>query len=168
MHTPDTPESEISIDYQLTIKDEISTFQRRVLKYRQALNDEAVWLFLATLGCWSVTYSALQFVALQLTWIIFLKRMINRSKDTKSFAKWVQIIEDRIEQTSLPEDSKKARLYDLEALKKNEMSMLTSLKRAWVFLLCCIFYILTLSFFTYTVVRPYVYAALHIVPKSAY
>jgi hypothetical protein len=161
MHTPDTSESEISIDYQLTIKDEISTFQRRLLKYRQVLNnDKAVWLFLTTLGCWSVTNICLQFAALLLTWIIFIKRLIDLSKDIKSFPKWKKSIEDRIAQSSLPEDSEKARRFELEKLE-DVMSIRFVLKDGQVYFLCCLFYLLTFLNWGYRL-----HVLLHPLPKS--
>jgi hypothetical protein len=162
MHSPDTSKSEISIDYQLTIKDEISTFQRRALKYRQALNDEAVWLFLATLGCWSVTHIGLQAIALLLTWIIFYKRWIAFSKDIKSFDEWVQIIKDRIAQSSLPEDSEKARRFELAEFQKDVMSLPSALKDGQVYFLCFLFYCLTFLNWGYRL-----YVLLHPLSKSA-
>ncbi len=156
MSTSQTPETQIAIGSHRTIEAELSALQLHVVEYRKALNDEAVWLFLATMGCWSVTNGIIQFVALGLAVLLFGNRMANRSIDNRSYAKLVKTIERRIEQVVPEEDSRKARLFDLATLQRNEMSALRSLKSAWPFLLCWLFFGATL-----------LYTVLHIAPRSA-
>jgi len=134
------PNSEAAIGSQPTIEAEMSALQQHISEYRSALNQEGVWLFLATLGCWSVSNHVLQFFAFLLAVILFGERVMNRVKETRSFSKLVKAIEERIAQ-SLPEgDSRKARLYDLATFQKTELSTLNSLKNTKVFLLCWAFY----------------------------
>jgi hypothetical protein len=160
-------ESQVPIEHRLTVEEEISTFQRDLLKYRKVLNDESVWLFLATLGCWSVTNGILQFVALIVTLIIFFKRRANLSKDIRTFSEWIKMIKERIAQTSLPEDTKKARLLNLEAFQRKEISHLTFIKRNWMFLVCWTFYFLTFASWTHIPFPP-ISKVLHIVTRSQY
>lgn len=123
-----------------TIEVELKVLQQNINEYRKALNGEGVWLFLATLGCWSVTNLPLQFVSFLLALIVFGDRMAKRYKESRSFSKMVRELENRISQ-SLPEgDSQKARLYDLAIIKQEEMSTLNSLKNTKVFLLCWFFW----------------------------
>jgi hypothetical protein len=165
MNNPHSSESQVLIEHRLMVEEEISTFQRDVLKYRKVLNDESVWLFLATLGCWSVTNGILQFVALIVTFHIFFKRRANLSKDTRTFPEWIKMIEERIAQTSLPEDFKKARLFDLAAFQRKEMSHLTFIKKNWVYFVCWTFYFLTFASLTH-IPFPLISEVLHIVPRS--
>ena len=156
MNTSHTNQPQITIGNHLTIEAELSALQSHVAGYRRALNDEAVWLFLATLGCWSVTNGMIQFVALGLAVLLFGSRMANRSIDSRSYSKLVKTIEHRIEQIVPAEDSRKARLFDLAAFQRSEMSTLRTLKSSWPFLLCWLFFGATL-----------LYTVLHIAPKSA-
>lgn len=135
MHNPS-----VTIGSLPTIEAEMSALQQHITDYRAALNQEGVWLFLTTLGCWSVSNHILQFFAFFLAVILFGERTTKRFKETRSFSKLVKAIEDRIAQ-SLPEgDSRKARLYDLAAFQKIELSTLNSLKNVKVFVLCWLFY----------------------------
>ena len=150
------PQDKNLIGSHLTIEEELAALQVHVAEYRKALNDEAVWLFLATLGCWSVTNGLFQFASLGLAVMLFGKRMTDRFIDNRSFTKLVKTIEQRIAQVVPIEDSRKARLFDLAAFQKNEMSVLQSLKGAWAFLLCWLFFGTTL-----------LYTLFHLAPKSA-
>lgn len=122
------------------VEDELNVLQQNINEYRKALNSEGVWLFLATLGCWSVTNLPLQLASFLLALVVFGDQMAKRYKESRSFSNMVQDLEKRIS-ISLPEgDSQKARLYDLAIIKQKEMSTLNSLKNTRVFLLCWLFW----------------------------
>ncbi len=123
-----------------TIEAEMLTLQQHVADYRAALNQEGVWLFLATLGCWSVSNHILQFFAFLVAVMLFGERAKNRVKETRSFPKLVKALEARIVEL-LPEgDARKARLYDLSQFQETEMSALNSFKNTKIFFLCWSFY----------------------------
>lgn len=123
-----------------TVEEEISSLQQHISTYRATLNQEGVWLFLATLGCWSVTASSLKFLAFALAAFLFGHRFTNQLSETASFSQMVKRLQERIS-TSLPDnDSRKARLYDLSEIQRNELSTLNSLRNTWVFLLCWLFW----------------------------
>ena len=132
--------SPATIGSQPTIEAEMSALQQHIADYRAALNQEGVWLFLTTLGCWSVSNHALQFFAFLIAVILFGERTTNRVKETRSFSKLVKAIEERISQSFPEGDSRKARLYDLAAFQKTELSALNSFKNTKVFILCWGFY----------------------------
>ena len=135
MHTTGT-----AIGNFATIEDELSALRRHIIEYRTALNAEGIWLFLATLGCWSVSNIFLQFTGFGIAVLLFGERLTKRIGETRSFSKLVKAIEGRIAAT-LPEgDSTKARLYDLAELRSKELSMVNSLANTWAFLLCWLFY----------------------------
>jgi hypothetical protein len=132
--------SEAIIGALPTIESEMSALEQHITEYRAALNQEGIWLFLATLGCWSVTHPLLQFFAFALALVLFGHRVIKRVGEKRSFSKLVKAIEERIT-TILPDgDSQKARLYDLAAFQGRELSALNSLRTTGDFLLCWLFY----------------------------
>jgi hypothetical protein len=136
----------IEIGSQPTIEAEMAALQNFISEYRMTLNQEGIWLFLATLGCWSVTNHPLQLMALILAVILFVERIRTRVKEKRSFSKLILAIEENIER-SLPDgDSQKARLYDLAALKKTELSTLSSFRNTKIFFLCWLFYGASLVF----------------------
>lgn len=143
MMTEQSPE--IAEKSRALIEDSLADLQIHIREYRAYLNEESIWLFLATLGCWSVAGQGIQFVALAITVILFGRRFYEKLTDKQSFSKIIQSLEARIT-AEMPEgDSRKARLYDLAQLKKIELSSITALKKTWVFLLCWGFYALTFA-----------------------
>ena len=81
--------------------------------------------------------------------------MTSRSIDKRSFGKLVKTIEQRIGELVPVEDSRKARLFDLAQVQKNEMSAMSSLQSTWTFLISWLFYGAT-----------FFYTLLHIAPKG--
>jgi hypothetical protein len=132
--------SETAIGNHDSVDEELFALRQYINAYRTALNTEGIWLFLATLGCWSVTNIFLQFSAFALAVILFGERLNKRTSETRSFSERFKAIEDLIS-TDLPEgDSQKARLYDLAALRAKELSKINSLRSVWTFSLCWFFY----------------------------
>lgn len=60
------------VDKNIEIKDKLSNLESHINSYRDSLNAEGVWLFLATLGCWSVNGFWYQIIALMITFFCFL------------------------------------------------------------------------------------------------
>ncbi|MDD2540966.1 MAG: hypothetical protein PHH28_07965 [Desulfuromonadaceae bacterium] len=138
--TPETVEKSRAL-----IEDSLADLQIHIREYRAYLNEESIWLFLATLGCWSVAGQGTQFIALSITVILFGRRLSEKLADKRSFTKIILSLEARITAELPNGDTRKARLYDLAQLKKDELSSITALKKNWVFLLCWGFYALTFA-----------------------
>ncbi|CAK1695586.1 SMODS and SLOG-associating 2TM effector domain-containing protein [Vibrio crassostreae] len=100
-----------------------------------ALNLEAIWLFVATLGCWSVDQIHLQIVALILVLVFFSSKV---SKDKKYDTTFIQILKDiraDIENSVLEGDTKKARLHELEEINSNLLGLKSMYKSTPMFLM---------------------------------
>lgn len=123
-----------------SIEEELTALQVHINDYRALLNGEGVWLFLATLGCWSVSNTILQLIAYVVAFLVFADHMNKKSKESKSFSKLVEIIKNKIENSIEDGDQKKARLYDLITIKSTEMSALKSFSNTKVFLVCWAFF----------------------------
>lgn len=130
-------------DGNTAIKADINALTAHIREYRVIINGEAVWLFLATLGCWGVSGTLPQFVALCITLVLFLRQATDKVSDKRSFAKMIQDVRDRIDSELLEADARKARLYDLLDIQKTELATIVSIKRTWVFVVCWAFYILS-------------------------
>lgn len=124
------------------IKVEIENFHTHILEYRKYLNEEGVWLFLATLGCWSVKPGGHQYSALLLTAVIFGFRLYSRISDKRTFPKIANAIRSSIA-SSLKGDANKARLYELEKVEALAKSNFATIKQSGIFLVCWLFYIAT-------------------------
>jgi hypothetical protein len=123
-----------------TIEEELEALRHHVAHYRNVLNDEGIWLFLATLGCWGVTFGPIRLVAFGLAIAIFGKRMSIRSTETRTFSELAVAIEKKIDALIPEGDTRKARLYDLASYRKTELSTLKSLRNTSSFLMSWCFF----------------------------
>jgi len=135
-----------STESEPTIEIEIEALRSHIHEYRRAINDEGMWLFLATLGCWSVSEEWLQLSAIAVAVLLFSRRLQDRLSDLKSFSKMISTLRDRIAIELEDEDTKKARLYEIMQIKHNELSFISTIKEGAVFLLCWGFLTATLTY----------------------
>ena len=89
-------ENRIAVGQQPTVEAELEALQHEIRFYRKTLNNEAVWLFLATLGCWSVSNLVLQLVAYMIVVGLFGRRVSEQTRETRSSSALVKAVEERI------------------------------------------------------------------------
>lgn len=118
------------------IKQRITDFELHIDAYRVSLNTEGVWLFLATLGCWSVTDGLSQVYAIVVTFILFSYRIYSTLNDKRPFSSISNELEDAINNELEEGDTKKARLLDLYNIRNTKLSLKNHLKSTAIFLLC--------------------------------
>ena len=126
-------------------ENQISDFKEHIKNYRTNLNNEGVWLFLACLGCWGIPNEDMRNASFIITLILFFYRGYLLSDDKRPFKKIYSGIKEEIESSELPNDIKKARLYELEKIKIKELSYLKMFKSNLIFLICYIFTIVSME-----------------------
>jgi hypothetical protein len=117
-----------------TVENELSALNIAVAGHRLVMNEEGVWLFLATLGCWSVTPIWLRLLALAAVLFIFGQRIHNRSVERRSFKKLLEDCNHRITELSDTEQARKAALYSLIEFQQKNLEGLQPYKTAKNFL----------------------------------
>ncbi len=127
-----------------TIEGELDALKAHIAAYRSALNEEGVWLFLATLGCWSVSKPLLQIMAFGIAIMIFGARMIASTNEKRSFSTLIVGLEARFCEIAGSETERKAGLFDLMQIQKTELSGLSPFKHILTFSVCWAF--LSISF----------------------
>lgn len=133
------------IGFGPSIEADIWELEQHVTNYRKGLNDEGIWLFLTTLGCWSVTNHLLQFFALALTAMLFGFRLRKSMKEPRSFKTLIQTIEARIESTELTDIAMQELRQRLKDTQTGTLSYRRTFKEGGIFLLCWIFFSLTFT-----------------------
>jgi hypothetical protein len=119
------------------IQESLESTRCSILSYRKMLKQEAILLFIATLGCWSVPFRPLQWIAFAIILLIFANKMSEQIKGETSLSKTFDLMHDRI-LLELPPDIQKVWLLDFEELKHT--------KQDWIFVLCGCFYGLSLAY----------------------
>jgi hypothetical protein len=130
----------LSLDELPSIDAALFALRRYIKDFRATLNDEGIWLFLSTVGCWGVPQPAFQIAAYVLTIFLFGKRMSSRHIEQKSFSKLASDLESRINASAGPSEIRTRHLLELVALRQNQLSGWKALKHAGPFLFSWLFY----------------------------
>lgn len=125
------------------IKQQIQSLDLSITNYWQVVNQEGIWLFLATLGAWSVSNTYLQYTAGVIIFVIFLFRLIARIKENGLFSTRINAIKKKItKDLDKDSDQSKARFFDLEQVT-SRLSSISSLKSTLVYSLCAFYFIVS-------------------------
>ncbi|CCO45873.1 conserved hypothetical protein [Vibrio nigripulchritudo SOn1] len=115
------------------------------------LNLEAIWLFVATLGCWSVDQPIIQIIALNLVVVFFSSKILKDKKFDSTFAKVLKDIRSDLEESGLEGDAKKARQHELDDIDKNLLGLRSIYKSTPMFLIGYGFWAVSLFTFGYRI-----------------
>ncbi len=121
------------------IVEHIKNYSKHIDEFRTQANSQGIWLFISTLGCWSVNIPLIQVIAAALLFCIFIFNAKQDMTDKRSF----HIIEKDIEKdidSNLTGDARKARLYDLGLVEEYRKSIIPVLKTSPILIVCYIFY----------------------------
>lgn len=121
------------------ILEHIKNYSKHIDEFRTQTNSQGIWLFISTLGCWSVNIPLIQIIAAFLLFCIFIFNSKQEMTDKRSFHKIEKDIENDID-SNLTGDTKKARLYDLGLVEEYRKSIIPVLKTSPIFIVCYIFY----------------------------
>jgi hypothetical protein len=154
MHFADT--APLAVEEQPTLEAGLGALKEHIASYRAALTEEGIWLFLATLGCWSVSQPLLQLIGFGVAAVMFGERMASRIAEKRSFSTLARAVELRIATAPDLAEERSMRLTELMELRKRELSALTAFRHGRIFLLSWAFFGVS-----------FVYSIAHLAVKSA-
>ncbi|MCT9844678.1 hypothetical protein N7563_11455 [Leclercia adecarboxylata ATCC 23216 = NBRC 102595] len=128
------------------ILEHIKNYSKHIDEFRSQVNSQGIWLFISTLGCWSVTIPLIQVIAAILLLCIFIFDSKQDMTDKRTFHEIKKDIEKDID-SNLTEDTKKARLFDLGLVEEYRKSLKPVLKTSPIFIVCYIFYSISFMIF---------------------
>jgi hypothetical protein len=123
-----------------SLDDSFRALKAHVKSYRAALNDEGIWLFVSTLGCWSVGQPKFQLCAYAVAFAIFAQRMSDRSPEVRSFSALIAILESRVRQEAQTAEERTKQLLRLDNFRKDHVAGRRPFLSGSVFFLCWCFY----------------------------
>ena len=113
------------------------SFSKYLTEYDENLNIQGIWLFLATLGCWSVPEGLFRITAFSITILIFINRLFIAWKEEKehvTFKVAFQKVEGKI--SELESEVDRNFWSDvLDRKKKHHLSFLRSLKTNYLYII---------------------------------
>ncbi|AMO79606.1 hypothetical protein [Obesumbacterium proteus] len=122
-----------------TILKDIENYSKHIDVFRTQANSQGIWLFISTLGCWSINIPLIQIFAAILLLFIFIFNSKQDMTEKRAFYKIENDIEKDID-SNLTGDSRKARLYDLGLVEEYRKSLIPVLKTSPIFIVCYVFY----------------------------
>ncbi len=125
------------------MKDEINKIEADIIAWRNTLDLAGVWLFLATLGCWSVPTGWLRFVALVTAIFLFFWRLSGVREDSRPFDKRIGELELRIEVDFGDSDQGKSLQHELIQMRKSHLSLASFKKSGFVYFICTMFWFIS-------------------------
>lgn len=130
------------------ISKSIENYSKHIDEFRSQVNSQGIWLFISTLGCWSINIPLIQLIAAILLFCIFIFNSKQDITEKRAFHKIEEDIAKDID-SNLTGDSRKARLYDLGLVEEYRKSIKPVLKTSPIFIVCYIFYSISfLAFFS--------------------
>lgn len=130
----------------------IQELETQIMARYNSLNVEAIWLFVATLGCWGVDNTYMKFFALIIVLLFFYSKVSKDKKYETTFFKVLDRIRIDVEASELNGDSKKARLHEIDDVKKNLLGVKSIYKSTPMFLAGYGFWSISLLIFCYRLV----------------
>lgn len=129
------------------ITNKINCLESDILERFNRLNHESLWLFVATLSCWSVDNTYIRTIAILLVFFFFFKRVSDNKSNNEDNFKRIKDIETIIQESGLVGDSLDARYYRLDKVKKDNLTLKNMYKSTKVFLVGYAFWSLSLLIF---------------------
>ncbi|AIV05875.1 MULTISPECIES: hypothetical protein [Vibrio harveyi group] len=130
----------------------IEDLRAQISNRYNTLNLEAIWLFVATLGCWSVSHPYIQIVALFLVLAFFSFKVSRDKKYNSTFVQVMADIRNDLDDSILEGDIKKARLHELDEIDKNLLGMSSIYKSTPMFLVGYGFWVVCLMYFGFNLI----------------
>jgi hypothetical protein len=128
------------------IKNELKSLEEDILAWHNILNREGIWLFLATLGCWSVPEGWLRFSAFIIIVFFFVWRANSYRNDMRSFPHRFDELKQKIT-NEIEGETKRNELFDeLQTLRKRNES-LKGMKDAGPYVVSIVYWIVSFLYF---------------------
>ena len=142
-----------SQDINERMQDAIERFRYDLAAHTRKLESEGVWLFLATLGCWSVNQKAIQAIAILSTMFLFGLLLFEGKADSRTVPQRRRALEARIRAQLHDEGSVRARLDELNGVMLQEGSIVAQIKATPKFAISFAFFATTMLYFAFLLSR---------------
>lgn len=128
------------------VRQMLEGFEKHIDSYRASLNNEGIWLFLATLGCWGVENYTFRVWAVWITFGLFVHRVFLGVEDKRSVSDIMRDLTETIKR-DLPYDLQQERLNDLGVLVKKKLSVASHIKSTLIYIMCFVYLVLSFLHF---------------------
>jgi hypothetical protein len=122
------------------------------------VNQQSIWLFLATLGCWSVTQPILRLLGLAVTFFIYCYLAVYGLQTGTPARELRSAIESDLVSPDVSAEEKRARNQEYSELETSVMSA-ANFKRSWLYWFTLAYWFASAVYFAVQFFRPATSAA---------
>ncbi len=126
----------------------ISEIKNYINSHYRNLNLYAVWLFVATLGSWSVGNVYIQLLSMGVIFFLFFSQVFENRGDRRPFKKMFNELEKEIQESALTGDAEKARYHEISEAKIQLLGFKSALFFTPRFIVCYSFWGLSFLYFS--------------------
>lgn len=131
------------------LSNQIELLRNSILNHYQRLDQEAIWFFVATIGCWSVTVPWIQALAMVLVWFYLFTQVFRGTTFNQSFGQQVSAIRTSVESSELPEENKDQLVGQLTRMADELLPFQKVIRLNYRFVVASIFFaVSTMEFIT--------------------
>ncbi|MBD6984266.1 hypothetical protein [Vibrio parahaemolyticus] len=134
------------VDNNTFISSEVDYLKKSVEEFRANLNAQGVWLFLATLGCWSVQGKGFQLAAITITFYIFTFQALPpkfRRGQSILLKNDVTRLRSMVNRLEISDDDKHSWFVVIDMLNKERFSYRYAFKASHFFYVSYVFLLFT-------------------------
>ena len=126
---------------------QIRTLQEEINLTSRRIDEMSIWLFLATLACWSVTHPVMKIVSVFFVLFFFIEHVIRDNFSKKSYKARIKDIKATAESSSLKDEEKCQVIGALARYCENQLGFKRMFKTNYKYVVAAIFYAATLVLF---------------------
>ena len=130
---------------------QIRTLEEEINLTSKRIDEMSIWLFLATLACWSVTHPVMKFIAIFIVLFFFADHVIKGRYSKKSYTARIKDIRNRIDISQLSESQKNQAVGALSRYCEDQLGFKKLFKVNYKYIVAAIFYSATLVLFLKTI-----------------
>ncbi len=133
------------------INDTIESLKKCVEEHYRRLNFESTWLLVATIGCWSISVSWVQLLAIALIFYFLFRNVFDGLTLNTSYSKELKDIRNRIEVLDIEETEKDQFYGKVWKIENKYLTISATFKHNTKFLAAMIFYCISAFYFGFKV-----------------
>jgi hypothetical protein len=126
---------------------QIRTLEEEIHLTSKRVDEMSIWLFLATLACWSVTEPVMKIIAVFIVLFFLIDHVITGNYSKKSYKARIKDIKERVNNSKLSEPEKNQAIGALSRYCENQLGFKKLFKTNYQYVVAALFYSGTLVLF---------------------
>lgn len=133
-----------------SISNSIDILRDNINDHYKRLDSEAIWFFLATLGCWSVSVYWIQLLAMVIVFYFLFTQVFREHEYNRSFGQRVDALRSKIENSGFEETEKDRLVGKLSRMSDEYLPIKKTVSKNQRFFVSSLFFAVSAMHFWFT------------------